>query len=540
MKTRLLFILTILALGLNAQNEINPESSISDVTVYLNGAQVTRTANVSLKSGDNIITLSGLAQGVNPKSVNVAGNGNYMIKSVNHTQDYLGEGAKSAQVVVLEEELKDLDFSLSTRTSLEQVYREEKGLLLANKSMKGANQSLLAEDLKEMAAFFREHLEELEYKLLELKEEKQELQQQKYEIQLELNKVRAKFNRYSSKINVVINSNKTQNVPLEVSYVVYNASWFATYDVRTSEVDKPVQLIYKANISQSTGIDWSDVNLTLSTGNPMVTGTKPTLNPWYISEYSQVRAIDTYNSQRDRTNERYKSEAPAEVMEGDMSILSNYQLGSVSMVTESVESLITAEFNISIPFSVPTDGQSYDVEIQRNDLASSYSYYTAPTLDNDAYLLARLTKWSDLNLLPGDANVFYQGSFVGTSFLDPYATEDTLDVSLGKDKNIIVSREQVAEFCKTSSFGGNKKTSRAFKITVKNNKSTSVKINLEDQIPISQRNDITVTTEELSGGSLNEETGIVNWEMDLAPGVSKEVFLKFEVKYPKKMKLARL
>ena len=194
MKIKFLTLLLLISIGLSAQNEINPSSSITDVTVYLNGAQITRTTNVSLKAGENIITLSGLAQGINAQSVNVTGNGNYLIKSVRHAQDFIGEGAQTAQVKALEEEIKDLDFSLSTRTSLEQVYKEEKALLLANKSIKGANQSLLAEDLKEMATFFREHLEELEYKLLELSIEKQELQKLKYEIQMELNKVRAKAN----------------------------------------------------------------------------------------------------------------------------------------------------------------------------------------------------------------------------------------------------------------------------------------------------------------------------------------------------------
>ena len=181
-----------------------------------------------------------------------------------------------------------------------------------------------------------------------------------------------------------------------------------------------------------------------------------------------------------------------------------------------------------------------EVEIQRGDINSDYSYYAAPSLETTAFLLSRLTDWSELNLLPGEANVFFQGSFVGSSFLDPYSTDDTLDVSLGKDKNIIISRDKMEDFCKSSNFGGNKKTNRAYKIAVKNNKSIPVFIKVEDQVPISQQNDISVAVGEIIDGSINEKTGIITWEINLAPGETKEVSFSFEVKHPKKMKIARL
>ena len=115
-----------------------------------------------------------------------------------------------------------------------------------------------------------------------------------------------------------------------------------------------------------------------------------------------------------------------------------------------------------------------------------------------------------------------------------------MDVSLGKDKNIIISREKLEEFCKSNTFGGNKKTTRAYKIAIKNNKSIPVSIQVEDQVPISEQNDISVTVGEIIDGSLNEKTGIITWEINLAPGEIKEVSFSFEVKHPKKIKIARL
>lgn len=526
-----------------SQNEITPESAITKVSVFTNGAQITRTTDISLMNGENVIILKGLAQDINSNSLNVTGNPNYLIKSVKYERNFLKDATNSPEIIDLENELKDTEFKLATRSSLESVYLEEKNLLMANKSIKGASQILLAEDLKEMASFYREHLEELEYKVLEIGQEKRELQLKRQKLRQELNQSRSRRTNCSSEIEIVLNSTKRVNTPLEVSYIVNSAGWFASYDIRTTEINKPIQLVYKANVSQTTGIDWENVNVTLSSGNPMVNGDKPNLEPWYMSIYNANEIMGAYRLQQsnvsERKDKREASYAEDRSLEPDGAIF-NAEIGYTSQLTESEESLVSAEFKISIPYDIPSNGEAYEVEIQRNDINSDYSYYAAPSIETTAFLLSRLTDCSELNLLPGDANVFFQGSFVGSSFLDPYSTDDTLDVSLGKDKNIIISREKMEEFCKSSTFGGNKKTTRAYKIAVKNNKSTSVSIKVEDQIPISQQNDINVTVGEINDGNLNEKTGIITWELNLAPGETKEVSFSFEVKHPKRLKIARL
>lgn len=539
MKYTLLITCTLALQFAFSQHTLTPESSITDVSVFSSGAQIKRAASISLKLGENIVILKGLAQDINSNSLNVTGNANYLIKSVKHQMNFLEDASKNSELLSIESELKDTDFKLGTRSSLERVYKEEKNLLMANKSIKGESQSLLAEDLKEMAAFYREHLEELEYKLLEINQEKQELQLKKQKLQQQLNKSRSMMNGYSSEIEIVLNATRNVIVPLEVSYIVSSAGWFVTYDIRTSEVDKPIQLVYKANVSQSTGLDWSNINLTLSSGNPMVNGNKPSLEPWYMSVYNAGLVYGAYKLQQ--SNKSDDGERKDKYEEVDFNTRSfNSPLGYTSQLTESVESLLSVEFKISIPYDIPSNGEAYEVEIQRGDINSDYLYYAAPSLETTAFLLSRLTDWSELNLLPGEANVFFQGSFVGSSFLDPYSTEDTLDVSLGKDKNIIISRDKMEDFCKSSNFGGNKKTNRAYKIAVKNNKSIPVFIKVEDQVPISQQNDISVTVGEIIDGSINEKTGIITWEINLDPGETKEVSFSFEVKHPKKMKIARL
>ena len=539
MKNILLVLSCIAMLTTHSQNEINGTSNITDVTVFLRGAQVSRQARVSLKAGENILTFSNLAHSINPKSVNVKGNENFLIKSVNYEFIYENNEGTNAELEALENELDEVDFSIKTRQSLQRVYVAEKDLLIANKSIKGESEILLAEDLREMASFYREHLEELEYKLLEIQIELNDLNETKNRLQSKIYNSRGGLNNYSSKVEVTVVSSKNVNAVLDFSYIVNNASWYATYDIRTAEVNEPVQLAYKANISQTTGIDWENVKLTLSTGNPMVNGNKPILNPWYLTEYNAASTYDSYNENLKKGRNKEKSEYKLEE-ESEVNELGYWGIGNNSLVTEPIEALVNTEFPITINYDIPSNGESYEVEIQREDLNSGFSYYAAPGEDKNAFLLARLTDWTDLNILPGEASIYFQGSFVGNSFIDPYSTEDTLDISLGKDKNIILSREKLEDFCKTNSFGGNKKTSRAFKITIKNTKNKAVTLKLQDQIPVSNQNNITVEVEDLDGANLNENTGILTWEVELQPGETKEFTFQYTVKYPKKIKLARL
>ncbi len=554
MKQLFLFVFSIAMLNLTAQNKINEDSEINSVTVFLNGAEINRSASVNLKAGENLVVFSGLAQSVNSKSVNVKGNTNYLIKSVKHEADFEKSNGQNAELEALESELDEIEFSIKTRQSLQRVYKEEKSLLIANKSIKGSSEILLAEDLKEMAAFYRSHLEELEYKLLEIQLEIENLNETRYKLENQILASRKGTNKYSSKIEISIIAERNFTAQVDFSYVVNNASWYATYDVRTADVNEPVKLVYKANISQTTGIDWKDVQLTLSTGNPMVTGNKPKLDTWFLTEYNASKTYGWYkdNKARQRTQNQDPNFKPAgdfnnngditsKDLNGFLSVFGESSgISNTSLITAPIDALVNTEFPVSINYDVPSDGQSYEVEVQRNDLTSSFSYYAAPGVDKDAFLLTRLTNWSSLNLLPGDAGIYFQGSYVGNSFLDPYSTEDTLDISLGKDKNIIISREKQEEYSKTSTFGGNKKTTRAFKIMVKNNKNTAITLKLEDQIPVSKQDNISVETLEIGGALLDEKTGILSWEITLQPGETKEFNFSYFVKYPKKMTLARL
>lgn len=209
------------------------------------------------------------------------------------------------------------------------------------------------------------------------------------------------------------------------------------------------------------------------------------------------------------------------------------KLESTPLPTTQVENQTNVEFEIKTPYSVASGNKNLSVEVEHYDLPAQYEYYSVPKVDKDAFLLANIVDWEKYNLLEGEANIFFENTFVGKTILDVRYTSDTLNLSLGRDKNVMVSREKVKDYNKKQFFGNKKEDTRTWKIIVKNNKKQTINFVLLDQIPVSTMEEIEVSPDNLSGGILNKETGEVKWKFDLKPSDKKELELKYTVKYPK-------
>jgi uncharacterized protein (TIGR02231 family) len=206
---------------------------------------------------------------------------------------------------------------------------------------------------------------------------------------------------------------------------------------------------------------------------------------------------------------------------------------TVPIAVNKIENQTNIEFNITNPYSVPSDGKQYAVEINQLDLNASYEYAVAPKLSTDVFLTAKLTDWNKYNFLAGEANLFFEGTFIGKSLLNTDATADTLNISLGTDKNIVVTRTSLKDLTERQSLGSNKKETRDWQIEVKNRKNQPINLLVEDQVPVSQNSSIEVETQELSGGQLDKTTGKVLWTLPLKALDDKKLQLKYQVKYPK-------
>jgi uncharacterized protein (TIGR02231 family) len=329
---------------------------------------------------------------------------------------------------------------------------------------------------------------------------------------------------------VSISAEAATSVDLDVNYVVANAGWYPVYDVRAMNTKSPLQLSYKANVFQSTGEEWKSVKLKLSTANPNQSGLKPELSSWYLDFYQPI----AYGLERRKYKSMGAVSRAANMDEKEeMVSMAAPAAESVADYVSTIQTTLNTEFDISLPYSVLSASKPTTVDIRNYEMKSDYTYSVAPKLDNDAFLLARATGWEEFNLLPGEANIFFEGTFVGKSFIDPNNIKDTLSVSLGCDKRIVVKREKLKDLTSRSFMGSNKKESYAYEISIRNTKGESIKVIVEDQIPVSQNTQIEVSTQDLGGAKFNKNTGKLVWEMEMKPSETRKLVYKFEVKYPK-------
>lgn len=529
----LTLLLALLCTVLSQAQELKVvELPITDVTVFLNQAQVSRSGDVTLPSGKVNVRINGITSRINPNSIIVEGNAGYTILGVKHEQLFDEAANMSKNLKSKLDSLDDVNFEISTKTALEGVYNDEMAFLTENRSVKGDEAVMLVEDLEEMANFRRERVKEVQFRLIEVRMEQNELSKTANRLQQEINKLSGNQRQNQSAITISLNVNQSGKSKLSFSYVVYNASWVPLYDIRAKSTSEDVVLSYKGKVRQATGNDWNNVKLTLSSGNPAIGGNPPSLYPW------QLRLQEYYgaNKAEARADNNYAEPMATYDLEESQGLLGKPAVMEVQMV----ENVTSTEFQIAVPYSVPSDNQFVEVENQRFSLPSSYSHFSVPKLNQSAYLRCGVSDWMGYNLLPGNASIYFQGTFTGTSFIDANSGEDTLQLSLGRDPGVIVKYDKIKEFCKTNTFGGKKVTTKAFEININNNKSTAITILVEDQIPLSQNGNIEVTLEELSGGTLDPETGKVTWEVELAAGQSMKKTLRFAVKYPKKKQVSGL
>ncbi len=515
-----------------ADSEKDVASKIKEVIVFRQGAQVTRTGSVNVPSGRNILKFTGISPNIDPNSVQFSATGEFIILSVKHQINYFQPLAPDAEQKRLQEEQKRLQEAIAVEQALLQVLNEEEALILANKSIGGAQSGVSIEDLKATAAFYRERLRELKLERLEVNKKIVKLQEELNKINGQIGEIASKNKKEStSEILVAVDAKSSVNADFKITYRVYSAGWTPDYDIRVKDVNSPVGVHYKGRVYQSSGEDWKDVKLTLSTGNPQQSGVKPVLQPWWLYPPSYPGVAAGYGGRSDdqvldavriQSEEiELKEEAPA---------------AGYAPVTQ-VENTTSVEFQIETPYDIPTDGQGYIVGIEQYELPATYEYYVAPKLNTNAFLTAKITDWEQYNLVSGSANLFFEGTYMGKTAFNLQSTRDTFDLSLGTDKSIVVTRTKQDNYS-DKQFIGNKVTKTiGWEIEVRNKKKQNISIVVEDQVPLATSDDMEVELEKAKGAEVDEATGTLRWKLDLKGGKTEKLEFRYSVKHLKKVDL---
>jgi len=619
MKTQTLILLLCLIFSNSYSQEIIEKkisTTVNEVTVFLEGAQITRKKTVELQKGKTILKFSNLSPFIDAKSVQVKAHGNITVLAVNHQQNFLDKLDKQQELVDLESKLKKVEDKIVLERAYLEILTEELDFLKANRNIGGKNQELSVLNLKNASNFFGTKLTEL--KLNKIKKNKivERLNKEKYDLINQVNTISGQKEFPNGEILVKVDAKQASKISFELSYVVENARWFPTYDIRAKNVDEPIELIYKANVKQDTKVNWNNVKLKLSSANPNVSGVAPELKTYFLNyntrppiynrETNEVSGVvldennlplpgatvivdgTTIGTSTDFDG-KYSITIPNNgafltfsyigyvsqkkpiqsavinvSLEADASLeevvvtslgvsrrdkkISRKLAGKVSGVkirganslaipTVQIENQTTVDFEIKTPYTIKSDNKSYSVDIEAHELPAFYQYYCVPKIDKDVFLIANITDWEQYNLLEGEANLFFEGTYVGKTILDVRYATDTLQISLGRDKNISVKREKIKEFTTKRFIGSKKEESRGWDIDIKNNKSQQLNMLLFDQVPVSTLEEIKVEVSEITAGKHDPKTGEIKWEFKIGPSESKKFSLNYFVKYPKNRKL---
>lgn len=518
-------ILILAATSLWAQSSTRINQTVESVTVFNQGALVTVNASFEAKAGANEIAIAGIPNAIDPNTVQLTGSDAYEITGIRHEVRY-GGGALTPLGRSKRDSLENAQFTLKTKTAVKSAMAEELQLLQANRKIGGDNSVLLAEELEEMADFFRERIKEINFKSLEIAEEENELRTLIQRLENELRELRSMSDRNGREVIVKLNAKKTGRTNLALTYFVNEAGWEIYYDLRSSGTAKDLELVSKARVRQATGSDWDNVTLSLSTGTPSLGGAPAQLTPWRLYAYDpQPVAEKRYDAGRPMAME---SNAVRSISADDMD-----EEFTAFAVVENRQSLNTL-FAINTPYTISGDNRVHDVEIKRTTIPATYRHRVVPKFSRDVFLTAEITDWDKYNLLPGEVSVFFEGSYAGKSFINPGITSDTLSISMGRDRNISVDYQMIGDYSKTTTIGGKRKTTRGYRIKVQNNGVKPIDLRIEDQLPLSTSSDIEIKATETSGAVLESVTGKLTWDIKLEPGKSHERVLQFEVTYPKK------
>ncbi|WP_423735075.1 DUF4139 domain-containing protein [Chitinophaga caseinilytica] len=527
-------LLTLMALNAGAQ-QFSP-AALKSVTVYGDGAEMVHTARVSVSKGVSKVIITKVAGNIDESSIQVSAPGGVTIMSATFGRDFLPVIEEKPGFRMLKDSLESVKLSLSKIRNVRTAQEGTLALLDKNQSLGGKDATVA--ELTKLAEYYTAKQIELRNSIYGLVEKETKQMQLLARIEQQLREMNENPEAAGGQIALQLTTPAEVNGMMEIRYVTPNAGWETHYDLKLESIAKPLKLIYKANVHQNTGLDWKNVKLTLNTGNPSSAGTAPELRTWFlypemqqvlggkVAGLSEVVVVGYGNAKNEEADMQFsrKMKLPAPPP------------SPVSAVPASiVQHQTSASFDIDIPYDIAGNGENHSVVLKEMDMPSGYTYFSVPKLDQDAFLVANVKDFAAYNLLPGEANIMIGNLYAGKTMIDPQATEDTLKVSLGRDRQVVVRRELMAQTSGTKMIGSSVRKTFTYEIRVRNGKQEAIRLQLKDQYPVSTDKNVEVELTEASGAEKNAETGELTWELDLKPGESKTLRLTYTVKHPKGM-----
>ena len=524
--TAVLFLSAVLYVFADTEKDIT--APLKHVTIYPDRAQMTHETTTNIPAGRTLLKLGGLSPYIDARSIQVKGQGDFMILSVNHQNNYLANLEELPEIKSIRNQIEALQIKVEDEKAAISVLKEKEAFLVANRAILVKETTFSVEQLKSVMDLYTSNMDQVTTTILKKNRLIKEYEKQIVALQKQLSAETNKQQLPSGEISVLVTSEKAVSGKLSINYVVSNAGWYPTYDIRVDDITKPVNIFYKANLFQNSGVTWKDVRLSFSNATPWIAGDVPVLYPWFIDYFAPIPII-----RAKAAGTRNQAPMIMEMASDDMKMARAEEAEAAPVYVEKQVGETTITFDIAIPYTIESDGKVQTIEIQRTKTPAEYKYMTVPKLSSHAYLTGNIANWAEQSLQSGEATLYFENTFVGKSTLNINQLSDTLTISLGTDNSILVKREKRQDYTSKRIIGTNKTETYSFLITVRNNKSTPINITVNDQIPISSNSGITVEAVELSGGRHNQQTGEIKWDLTIKPQETREIILTYSVKYPK-------
>lgn len=532
------------------------DSKILTVTVYPGSARVTRQALVQLTPGTHSIVFDGIVPIFDDSSMSISGEGTARVKILGGylKQEYLKEAADK-RVKELQDKLEEVSDKLMGEQSHEQAIADQKEFL---NSLKMYTAGQLPKDLVtkmpttielgDMMKFIGMTREGLEVASEEIRQKKRSLNLDLQKFQSELAQLNSGGAKLKRSIIVDVECTQSGSFTVNAAYTLNGAFWNAIYDAHSLMEKNEVELVSSGNVRQTTGEDWKDVQLTLSTAQPAIGGRMPYVAPWVLSEnvvYPQSRGVASM-----------MKVAAMSAGVSDMAVQSEAFDGTSAPAIEAAQmnyaqaafSGVSVTYQISRPVTILSDGTDNKFPITAQTLKAAFEYSAYPRGSQFAYLGSRVINASDLQLLAGPVNLFLGNEFVGKSSIDAISPNQDFDLYLGVDENVKVKREQLEKKMDDVLIAGiqspNRKTIFKYKISVENFTSKAIVFKVFESMPVSANDRIKVKVFDISvqpsAKDWKDRKGVWLWELKLEPKAKQEIYYSFVVEHPREMNIGGL
>lgn len=537
------------SLATGAGNNSKPiviDSRITEVTVYPTGATIVRSGSIDLKAGTYEIIFKNLPPTISEDSLRASGSGPGVARilglSVERT---FSEKATREEVRVLEEKIiamrdekQVLEDKLSSLALGEDFLRRIKAVAPEKISRDIVMREMKVEEYSKMLKFMVGGIEDINKQKREAGIALRELGEKMRVVERDFYKIRNMGGKEHKKVSVGFEVAEAGKYEVNISYRLYNASWHPVYDVRANNDQSELELTYYGVVQQSTGEDWEDVRVVLSTARPSAGARMPELQPWLLS-FSRVFGGKDKERKPASSGFGYANKSLARNEMDQKSNLFVVQSKVAQHVSARAESRGTSvAFAVARREKIKADGRPHKTTISVEQFKPEIEYFTTPKASNNAYLSAKITNNTDKPLLSGKMNVFVGGDYVGAAKMDFVAQNEEFRIFLGIDDGIKVKREMDNTKSIATETNKRKKLDFAFDIEIHNLKKKSVKITVVDQLPVSQDSDIKVRVGKLDPKPSEQDTkGMVKWELNLIGGEKTKIRMEFSIDYPKEKRL---